>query len=265
VTRKYSSATVRSEMRAYGAVPEQRGDCFEAHPAVDGLGGQGVAELVGVDVADTGAFGDRRDVAGDGAPVEGLTVVAFNETTRTWCSSLGAVVGDELDEDRVQGDVAVVVEFADRDPQPVGVADVDHGVIGEGAEFTGSHPGASQQLDHQPAPRVGVVGEGGHELRRGRVVEELGEWFVGFREVAGEDRHPARCVVVVPVDDPFEERAQQTEAVADRGRSQCRGLLAGSGGEPHLVVLDVAAFDPSDRHTGRVRCGDSAGEEPQSR
>ena len=31
-----------------GAVSEERGDRFEAHAPVDGLGGEGVAELVGV-------------------------------------------------------------------------------------------------------------------------------------------------------------------------------------------------------------------------
>ena len=48
-------------------------------PAVDGLGGEGVAQLVGVDVADAGPLGDAADVAVDGAPVEGLAVVAFDE------------------------------------------------------------------------------------------------------------------------------------------------------------------------------------------
>jgi hypothetical protein len=33
-----------------GILSEHRGDRFEAHAAVDGLGGQGVAQLVGVDV-----------------------------------------------------------------------------------------------------------------------------------------------------------------------------------------------------------------------
>ena len=59
--------------------PEQGGNGLEAHPPVDGLGGQGVAQLVGMDVADPGPFGDRRHVAVDGAPVEGLTVVTLDE------------------------------------------------------------------------------------------------------------------------------------------------------------------------------------------
>ena len=100
----------------------------------------------------------------------------------------------------MQWDVAVVVKFADRDPQPERVTDVDHRVVGERREFTGAHPGAGQEFDHQTASRVGVVGEGGHELGGGRVVEELGECFVGLWEVTGEDRHLARSVVIVPVD-----------------------------------------------------------------
>ena len=56
----------------------------------------------------------------------------------------GLVVGDELDEHRVQRHVAVVVELADRDAQPVGVADSDHGVVFEAGELAGAHPGAGQ-------------------------------------------------------------------------------------------------------------------------
>jgi hypothetical protein len=33
------------EGHAHGFVAEQRGDGFEAHPAIDGLGGEGVSEL----------------------------------------------------------------------------------------------------------------------------------------------------------------------------------------------------------------------------
>jgi hypothetical protein len=42
--------------------------------------------------------------------------------------SLPAVVGQEFHQVGVQGDVAVVVELAHRDTQPMGVADLDHGV-----------------------------------------------------------------------------------------------------------------------------------------
>lgn len=108
---------------AHRAVAEQGGDRFEAHPAVDGLGGERVPELVGVDVTDPGAAGDGGDVAVDGAPVEGLPVVSFDESPGSRWRPDGEPLVDELDEDRVQGDVAVIVELADGDAQPVGVAD----------------------------------------------------------------------------------------------------------------------------------------------
>ena len=48
-------------------------------PRLIDLGGQGVAELMGMDVTDAGSFGHPVDVAMDGAPVEGLAVVSFDE------------------------------------------------------------------------------------------------------------------------------------------------------------------------------------------
>ena len=55
----------------HGAMSEERGDRFEAHPAVDGLGGEGVAELVGVHVADARrCCAVRGDDAVHGAPID---------------------------------------------------------------------------------------------------------------------------------------------------------------------------------------------------
>jgi hypothetical protein len=145
----------------------------------------------------------------------------------------------------------------------VGVADGDHGVGLERAEFAGTHPGAGQQLDDEPASLVRISGEGGHELRGGGVVEELGELLVAFREVAGEDELAVGRVVVVPFHDPLEERAQEPEPVTDRGRRQPPALLARAGSHPGLVGLDVTATDLGDRGERRVVAGGLAGEEPQ--
>ena len=60
---------------------------------------------------------------------------------------VGPVGGDELDEVRMQQDVAIVVEFADRDPQPLRVHNQRDCVGPEIAEFPDSHPGAGQQFD----------------------------------------------------------------------------------------------------------------------
>ena len=67
------------EGHLHRAVSEECCDGFEAHATVDGLGGEGVAELVRVDVSDAGSFGDGGDVAVDAAPVEWSAVVAFDE------------------------------------------------------------------------------------------------------------------------------------------------------------------------------------------
>ena len=50
----------------------------------------------------------------------------------------GGPVGEEGDEVGVQRDVAVVAQLADRDAQPVVVADLGDGVGGEVAELTGA-------------------------------------------------------------------------------------------------------------------------------
>jgi len=62
-----------------------------------------------------GPFGDAGDVAVDGAPVEGLADVALHEPPGPRRGAGGEPMGDELDQQRVQGHVAVVVELADRD------------------------------------------------------------------------------------------------------------------------------------------------------
>lgn len=61
---------------------EQRRDRFETHPTIDRLGRERVSELVRLHVTDTRMFGDGVDVTVDSAPVEGMTVVAFNKPTR---------------------------------------------------------------------------------------------------------------------------------------------------------------------------------------
>ena len=55
-------------------------------------------------------------------------------------------VVEQFDEVRMQGDVAVVVEFADRDPQPPAVVDLHYRVAGQGAQFADPDAGAGQQM-----------------------------------------------------------------------------------------------------------------------
>ena len=61
------------------AVAEQCGDGFQAHAAVDGLGGQGVPELVGVDVRQASRGGGPVDHPGDGVPVQCPAVPSWQQ------------------------------------------------------------------------------------------------------------------------------------------------------------------------------------------
>ena len=158
-----------------GLVAEQGGDGVEAHPAVDGLGGQGVAELVRGDVADARVGAEPAQRGGDAQRGDGT--VAF-EQEPVGAQAGGPVVGDPVVEQRlelrVQGDVAVVVELADRDAEPVGGADLDDGVDGERPELARAHPGAGQQLDDQrgragPHPPATSGGAWRPRRRRGTV------------------------------------------------------------------------------------------------
>ena len=98
-------------------MPEEGGDRFEAHAAVDRLGGEGVAQLVGVDVADPGVAGDAARRCGAtvrrsmGAAVVGDEAAVAADVVGVG----GGPVGEEGDEVGVQRDVAVVAELADRD------------------------------------------------------------------------------------------------------------------------------------------------------
>lgn len=105
---------------------EEGGDGFETHTPVDGLGGEGVAELVGVDVADSGLFGDTADHAGDPMPIDAAGPIGEEDAMAGDVFPVGlSVGGDVFDQVGVEGDVSVVSKFADWDSQPVTVADLD--------------------------------------------------------------------------------------------------------------------------------------------
>jgi hypothetical protein len=64
----------------------QRGDGFEAHPAVDGLGGEGVAQPVGVHGVDAGDGADAGHDPVDGAPVDRGVVIGEQPTGGAGCA-----------------------------------------------------------------------------------------------------------------------------------------------------------------------------------
>ena len=103
----------------HGAVAEQGGDRLQPHAPVDGLGGQGVAELVGVD-ADAAAAADAADDAADLVAVQRAAVIGDQAPVAADVIGVGGGPGgEERDELGVQRDIAVVAELAERDAQPV--------------------------------------------------------------------------------------------------------------------------------------------------
>lgn len=77
----------------------------------------------------------------------GRPALVSNRPVLSRCAG-GEVVGDELDELGVQRDVAVVVELAEGDSQPVCVADAYDGVGLQGAQLPDAQTGAGQKLHH---------------------------------------------------------------------------------------------------------------------
>jgi hypothetical protein len=174
-------------------------------------------------------------------PVESLPVVQ-HPTVDGWMR--GDPVGEQSCRVGMQRDVAVVVEFADRDPEPGCAVELDDRVTLERAEFTGAHPGPRQQLDYEPIERGSDRGCGG-EAGGLDVVEEPWQRVVRNGDINGEDRDPHRCVVPVPLDDPIEEAAQHPETLPDR---VARWGFAGRGDvgdeeQFELFDMDAANID----------------------
>jgi hypothetical protein len=210
LTWAYSSATTRLAMRSgddeghfHLAVAGQGGGGLQPHAAVDGLGGQRVAEPVGVHAGDPGGAADPGDDAADEVPVQRAPVVGDQPLVPADVLEVGGGPGGEqLDQLGVQWHVAVVAELAQRDPQPVPGADLDDRVGGQAGQFAGPHAGAGQQPGDQPVAGVGAGPGGGHQPGRVAVAGELGQRLGLFGDVPGDDRVAGRRVGPVPLDDP---------------------------------------------------------------
>jgi hypothetical protein len=222
---------------------EEGGDRLQPHAPVDGLGGQGVAQLVGVD-ADAAAAADAADDTADLVAVQGAAVVGGQAAAGADVGQVdGGPGGEQRDQLGVQGHVAVVAELAEGDAQPVGRSDEDDGVGLEIGEFAGPHAGAGEQFDDQAVAGVGAGPGGCHEPGRVAVVQESGERVGAGRDVAADDGVAGRCVGPVPLDDPLEEHAQHPQPLTESVSGQ-RAVGAVLLRQPHLEVLDVIAADP---------------------
>ncbi|MGA9279140.1 MAG: hypothetical protein WBV89_19485 [Ilumatobacter sp.] len=125
-----------------------------------------MAELVRVDAADPGGLRDPPNHACDHVAVE-APAVEHHEPIQV-IGPVRLVVVESFDELRMEGDVAVVVQFADRHTQPVPAVHEHDCVGGQFAELADSQRGAGEHLDHPPSERI-LVGGGAHQVRGVRV------------------------------------------------------------------------------------------------
>jgi hypothetical protein len=103
--------------------PGAGGDRFEVHAPVDGLGGQGVAQLVWMDFHFAGPP-DAPDNASDLVTVQRSAVVGGKTPMAVDVLQVGGGPGGkQLDELGMERHVALVAELAERDAQPVALAD----------------------------------------------------------------------------------------------------------------------------------------------
>ena len=135
------------------------------------------------------------DPAGDGVPVGRLAVLPRQQQRIAGCDVTAAVVVDEGDELRVQRQVPVFAELADRDVQPRPGADVHHGVGAQRGVLADPQPGAQQHLHGDAHQQALVVLRGAQQVRGGSVVEGFGQRIVLAWQVAGEHRHSGRGLV----------------------------------------------------------------------
>jgi hypothetical protein len=160
-----------------------------------------------------------------------------------------AVVIEEGDQLRVEGDIAVIVQFADRDPEPIAVADAGDGIGLELAQLAHTHPRAGQQFDCDPTGNTRLGGQSTHEPCEVGVVEEAGQGFGAARDVTEKDRDFGRRVKPVPLGDADEEHTQHPEPAPERRLPQRRPTPARLGVLPQFERLDMRPVDIG--HTGQ--------------
>ena len=237
---------------AQGAVTQQRGNRLEAHAAVDGLGSERVAELVWGNVANSSRFG----YFGDGAVYarDGESAATFDEQQirSQPFGSLRQPVVNECLQLRVEWDVPVGVQLADRHAQPVRRTDLDDRVHAEVDELALPQASSGEELDGDAYKWIRVSARGNQQLGRRCVIKKPGQRLIRDGEVSRDKRHASRRVVVTPFDDAFEEVAQDTESVLDRVAMQWTTTYRGSLGKPPFVGLEVMAHQICRSADGRI-------------
>ena len=164
----------------------------------------------------------------------------------------------------VERDVPVGVQLADRDVQPLPVADGHDRVRRQAQELAFAQRGAGENLDADPVEQVGHVAGGGHQPGGVGVAGEAGQRPVADRHVPGENGTAGWGVLIAPFGDPVEEAAQVADPHPGGGPGRAgAAAVAGPGGHPGLEPFDVGAADRRDRGHAGVVCGQVAGQVPQ--
>ncbi|BCO34927.1 hypothetical protein MHEC_27950 [Mycobacterium heckeshornense] len=207
------------------------------------------------DVADAGRARDAAQRRSDAVMANRPSV--FDQKV-IGAQPIGSMVGDpvikEFFELWVQRDVAVVVQLADRDAQPVGGSDLHDGVDGEGQQLAAAYPGAGKQFNDQPRQRIGLAAGSAQQLGCCGVVEEPRQRLVDDGQVAGEHQCPGRRVRVAPLGDPGEKAVQVDQRVLDADPvERLAGGWPGVRAQPRLECLDV--FAPEISAAGDVGVG----------
>jgi integrase len=242
------------------SMSEKGSDRFQGHATVDGLSGQGVAQAMRADVSDPGRCGDLGHGPVDTVVPDALAV--FNEQVAA--AQAGRSAGEPLVEEvlklGMQRNVAVVAQLAQRHMQPVGGADLHHGIDCEIEEFTLAQAGAGQEFHTQAHERVGIGAGGLQQFGERGVIEEAGQRLVADGQVPGEHEHPGRDIVTVPFGEAFKAGAQRAEVLGRAGLGQRAAARRRAGGQVQLVGLDVRPVQIGDAADGRGVEREPAGE-----
>jgi hypothetical protein len=121
--------------------------------------------LVGADVTDTGVVSDGVKCRVDSGRSDAATSLDEQQVGSDCAASVGEPFVEQHLDLWVERDVAVVVELADRDSEPIGGTDLNDGVDCEAEQFAFAHAGAGEYLDSGAGEQVGVSAGGDQQFR----------------------------------------------------------------------------------------------------
>src|SRR5262252_8962154 len=145
-------------------MPQQRSDGFQRHTPVDGLGGQGVTQLVWRNPTESSSASDLFNRGIDPRRGDPTSMISKEVVSAQAVAALSKPFVEEGFELGVEWDVAVAVQLANGHPEPVCRADLHDGVDGQVDELATTQAGAGQQFDAQARKRIGFCPCGAEEF-----------------------------------------------------------------------------------------------------